>query len=829
MDNIDDILRELEQKYPKWLVKGLSESEEIKNIETALAKLAGMTTASGKNFKDTVRTSKDMKQSFSDLGKGLTDFDKVIGKTSDSFDDILKSTDDLVKAQENLRKKLIGNLGTTLKGTTKELFKGRFGSAADEFSGGLMGAAKSLKGFTGIALGAVSLLSDAVTRAVEIIFKNNASYVKLAQSGFRINDAFIGVSKAAINANLSLEDFTELAVKNASVLAQWGGDSASELGLLSKNVRYNRDLMGRFGFDISEVNDYLTDYLEIQQKLGFLNKRSQMDLNAGFKEFISDAAEFSNLLGYSRKQIVDTAKQLAEAPQWGFFIRSLGEGGKAVQDAFNRASVTLSSIEGPKLGGQLSSLMQDIVAFGGPVHDETRSLVTALQATNPLLLKQIYMYSENIRHGNQAAVSSEEMAKQLIRANDGFSNQNALILEANNLMPGFSDGINEANGNITNLTDRAKKTAGGLDEILKQMKLTDEQNAKTAGTFALLDETVQAVKLAFETGLISVLDANRTSLINFAESIGKNVLPMVLEFTDYLKGFMDPTTREDMIDNIEASIGYVLKGVFHKMFPWLISAPEMPKYKTTSKPAAAATSPAPLVAPKPTLPTITGSLGMGTGATPKPTTTGGNYDSIINAAASKYGIRPELLKAQMMQESGGINGRTSRAGAQGLMQFMPGTAAQYGVDVNDPTSSIFGAAHYMRDLLDQYGGNEKMALAAYNEGPGNVNRGRMPAETANYVSSIMAKANTSFAQSTASLKASTSPSPTSPVAAAPSASPTTATTGGSDSSVVALLSAQVKQLQDAVAALNAIVVNTGDHNDKLRKLTSEVKNNGPSM
>ena len=89
-----------------------------------------------------------------------------------------------------------------------------------------------------------------------------------------------------------------------------GPDSAKDLGMLSKNIRFNSNLMGRFGFSVDEVNDYLTDYLQIQQRMGFLNTVSQSQMNAGFKTFISDAAEFSNIIGYSRKDIIETTKKL---------------------------------------------------------------------------------------------------------------------------------------------------------------------------------------------------------------------------------------------------------------------------------------------------------------------------------------------------------------------------------------------------------------------------------------------------------------------------------------------------------------------------------------
>lgn len=89
-----------------------------------------------------------------------------------------------------------------------------------------------------------------------------------------------------------------------------------------------------------------------------------------------------------------------------------------------------------------------------------------------------------------------------------------------------------------------------------------------------------------------------------------------------------------------------------------------------------------------------------------------DYDRFIYGAAQQYKVDPRLLKAMMSVESGGdptavgapvtlANGQTVRA--RGLMQFLPGTAQQYGVNITDPRSSIFGAANYLSHLLQQYG------------------------------------------------------------------------------------------------------------------------------
>lgn len=123
---------------------------------------------------------------------------------------------------------------------------------------------------------------------------------------------------------------------------------------------------------------------------------------------------------------------------------------------------------------------------------------------------------------------------------------------------------------------------------------------------------------------------------------------------------------------------------------------------------------------------------------------GAQYDTLINQAATKYGIDPALLKGLIKQESGFNPSAQSPAGAQGLTQLMPATAAGLGVtDPTDPAQAIEGGARYLRQQLDRFGGDASMALAAYNAGPGAVQKyqGVPPyAETQAYVRTVLANA-----------------------------------------------------------------------------------------
>lgn len=123
-----------------------------------------------------------------------------------------------------------------------------------------------------------------------------------------------------------------------------------------------------------------------------------------------------------------------------------------------------------------------------------------------------------------------------------------------------------------------------------------------------------------------------------------------------------------------------------------------------------------------------------------PATEPRDFEPFIREAALRFGVEKNLVRAVIKAESNFNPQAESRAGAIGLMQLLPSTGRELGVsDLFDPRQNIMGGTRYLAMLLDRYKGNLELALAAYNWGPGNLERGSggLPDETERYIHRVL--------------------------------------------------------------------------------------------
>jgi murein DD-endopeptidase MepM/ murein hydrolase activator NlpD len=130
-----------------------------------------------------------------------------------------------------------------------------------------------------------------------------------------------------------------------------------------------------------------------------------------------------------------------------------------------------------------------------------------------------------------------------------------------------------------------------------------------------------------------------------------------------------------------------------------------------------------------------------------------NYRRLARQYAQQYGLPADVFERQIQQESGFNPTVTSKAGAIGIAQIMPATARGWGVDPRDPNAALRAAAKNMASYARKYGGMRN-ALIAYNAGPGAVGRANLPAETQNYIKTILGGSNPKLSNVTATAAAS---------------------------------------------------------------------------
>ena len=276
-------------------------------------------------------------------------------------------------------------------------------------------------------------------------------------------------------------------------------------------------------------------------------------------------------------------------------------------------------------------------------------------------------------------------------------------------------------------TTAAKPPAGGKSLDMEKLRL--RKATKELESFFVLHMLKAMRQTIPKSNLLTGGLGEDTYTSMFDEELSKIVAGGPASLSEALYRSLEKHLTAESGDTLEAS-GIFKSGVPEKVQPSSSTSNDAtkidkPKVETAPKEKPSSKTPSPpVVRPK-----ITSDAVLKT------------YGPTIEEASRKYDLDPTLVYSVIITESGGNPNAVSPKGAKGLMQLMDGTAEQMGVaDSLNPQQNIHGGAKYLRQLLDKYNGDLPRTLAAYNAGPGAVDKhkGVPPyAETKRYVDKVM--------------------------------------------------------------------------------------------
>lgn len=780
--DLKDIIQTMESRYPRWLVEGLSQSPEIRAMQTALTEMAkayGVKTTGTKN-------------------DPLKQMDAVIKKTGSAFDNAINKN----KQQEK----------------TVDSVLRSFSGVSNLFSKSTTGFASSLLKMAG-PMGRVASFAG---EFLEVLTENSTAYTKVFQSGYLASNSLTGFSESAIRANLSFDQFVDVIIRNTSVLAVWGKNGQNDLASMIHTIRNTSDRMGRFGFSVGEVNDFVSDYLSIQQKQGILNKKTTAEQLSSTAKFIDDIAEYSTVLGYSRQTILDSVKKSAEDPSWALFTRSRIESEKGLSDGFNKAATIVNTMAGPEYGEKIMGLVQDLVVFGSAVTPAAQDTLSTLTAMAPEMLVEVDSLAKSIKNQRILSEDSGKIANKFARGMNTFSDesmvQQALIQRGIGQNSETLQVMMEGNLAYANFQDKLTQEGyKSVDEYMTHNEKVRIENAKTQQGYFLFNEMVMEISNAFKSVFVGLIEEYAGGIKGISLTIKKYVQPALLEFSNYMKNMFSPEGRDkifsDLSDMVSEVIGDAIADGFYMLNP-LNTQQDLESRREERRTTRSLQ--------KEIKSAMTGDIGKDVDFSNT------YYDNYMDQMAKKYNISESLLKSMIHTESGAKN-VVSPKGAIGLAQFMPNTAAEMGINPYDPKQSIEGGAKYLSQLLQKYKDTEDptaYALAAYNWGMGNVDRkglGQMPSETRRHIAKVKAG---SIYYMDKSLNPSTTSSQSYNSMLSTSENPN-AQFLGNDTNIVALLQEQNAYLKMSNDKLDNLSFKFSDNNMAMKRLTNTVQEGSP--
>jgi hypothetical protein len=475
----------------------------LKALLDAVNKMSSGNATSGKNAGDQV--NKYFNQALKGNAKAL---DETTNK-HDVFQGILGKTGN--KAKE---------LGDSMASAATSIIGAGFGMVM----GGLVAAGKGLIGMFTESLDA---------------FRETSSV------GASFNNDLVLLRKTAAEAAMPLDMFTDSIKKNSQVFSQLGGTvtgGAQAFAKMSNQLRtgaFGTQMMG-MGMTMGDLNDYMTDYLDIQMRMGRLQGRSEQELIAGTQEYILEMDKLSKATGLSRKQVEDGLKKAMVDGRMQFLASKLQ--GRALNDF--QSGVSLINNKFPEFTDTLSDAMIGVVNPGDKFANMLNSVVPSFRGFNQALAKGMDMEDQ---------IAGYKKQQEELTAFMGTLNQEQLKDPAIQKLQQYLGKLNEVIGS---------NTKEARDQQAKQNQITTAMT-----TFG---QKIEEIKSKIIIALIDskIFDKVQAGLTNIAEWFNKNVNKIAPFFDNLIKGIDDNLAAGDL----SGAISSAFEKIFDALKPIAIGA-----------------------------------------------------------------------------------------------------------------------------------------------------------------------------------------------------------------------------------------------------------------
>ena len=518
---------------PKWATES-TQAEIAKQLGANLKELKKQGEEDKKKGKTEAKANKD---TTTILEKGFKSMRQAAGKQTEAFNKF--SADKLIP---------------------KTPFKA-FNTGIQKFAGKL--------GIAGAALGAFGFVIGGIVGRFKAF---SDQFRTLFATGFRFDQGSIGLAKAAVRAEMSLDQYTEILGRYSTTVGVLGTRAFSDLNVA---MRDNLKEVGLLGMNLGELTEYTADYLDQRRLLGILEESDRQALASNTETYLKNISALSTLLNVSREQISQIIKSSITVAA---FTNALNQAPEQLREQMLQTAQIVTggfAALGNDYGNQLASAFTTAVGRGGLYFTEVgRELLAVSQP-----LYHAMSDLTNTVGPNEAGAKFSNMLDILANTTDQ-ERERLMILERSNTQ--YADGARRMIG----LINQAQQLEDEQIAAIKNMeKMRDAQKPDdTTRAFTNLEIATQKIKLVFDKFFVSLFGNNK--VLDLFENIMVKATSAVLRFSDYI--LQNAGKIGDAVGNMVArllrwiegfegigfgaSIARALSGVFGLMSDMIVGA-----------------------------------------------------------------------------------------------------------------------------------------------------------------------------------------------------------------------------------------------------------------